>query len=754
MRAGFALIFCLELLFSRLSRQKKSAIMYVNLSLMEKHPLHLKNPELQTSPEVNRAVKRQDSQTGEKVPNDPTERIEVYMERLESIFLNPDERKRERNLEMFRDKIYDALIIKRENFPDSYFELQKRIARERGQAVEEIPKNVREQMMDVATEDQKASLDAWIDYLTSEDAVYPAWFKYFVWRNVTKLSQFDKERGEFKKRTDSTVAPYPDIYREPLAQIADIYEKVKADNKNLKEPEIREAFGKKFPALYAELIQKSLATQIENKEEIAGFWVKYSRGKYGDAEKLFQSIEGKGTGWCTAGRSTAQAQIESGDFYVYYTNDANDSPTQPRLAIRMEGNQKIGEIRGILPLQGVEPHMQEVLDVKLSEFGSEADAYRKKSEDMHMLTAIEEKHKKGEQLTKDNLLFLYEINTKIEGFGYGRDPRIEELRKTRDRKADARVLFEQTTLIEEKIYRNDKLSKEELIYLYELDEPAQGFSDHPKEDPRIKELQSRRNHQEDLAIILECTPEQIAKSPDEILENTKAYIGSIVATEVDPKNGEEKPLPRYKDIFKKLGKVENIYTSFPEKQIRRETIETGGETAQQIADKLKAAGFKINETSSQDWVNKMLKSKEFEESLYENPTAPADQRVLKGKSKGEFVEIALDDLGLKSSKLKDIYARAKFLGLELCPPEVGPRYLLMKKDMTTSGGSWLPRTWIGMKPKRISWSRMVGGTANRDMIFELSRNELGANGEDPDDGKSWVSLEHTMLFSLPRQTTK
>jgi len=41
-------------------------------------------------------------------------------------------------------EIYDALIIKRDNFPESYFELQKRIARERGQAVEEIPENVRE----------------------------------------------------------------------------------------------------------------------------------------------------------------------------------------------------------------------------------------------------------------------------------------------------------------------------------------------------------------------------------------------------------------------------------------------------------------------------------------------------------------------------------------------------------------------------------------------------------------------------------
>ena len=55
---------------------------------MEKHPLHLKNPELQTSPEVNRSVKRKEKRTGERVPNDTALRIEAYMERLENIWDN------------------------------------------------------------------------------------------------------------------------------------------------------------------------------------------------------------------------------------------------------------------------------------------------------------------------------------------------------------------------------------------------------------------------------------------------------------------------------------------------------------------------------------------------------------------------------------------------------------------------------------------------------------------------------------------
>ncbi|MDP2704488.1 MAG: hypothetical protein Q8P01_04735, partial [bacterium] len=552
---------------------------------MEKHPLHLKNPELQTSPEVNRAVERQEDRTGEKTPNDPAERIEAYTDRLENIFLNQDERVRERNLEMFRDKIYDALIIKRENFPDSYFELQKRIARERGEAVEEIPENVREQMMDVAIEDQKASLDAWMDYLTSDDAVYPAWFKYFVWRNVTKLSQFDKERGEFKKRTNSTVAPYPDIYREPLAQIADIYEKVKDDNKNLKEPEIREAFGKKFPNLYAELISKSLAASIESSEEIRGSWVKYEQGRDKDAEKLFQSLEGKGTGWCTAGHSTAQTQIESGDFYVYYTNNSSGEPTQPRLAIRMDGDNRIGEVRGILPHQGVEPVMQEVLDEKLGEFGTEADAYRKKSEDMRMLTALEKKRENDEPFTKDDLVLLYEINGTIEGFGYQKDPRIAELR--------------------------------------------QG-----------------RNTEEDMLVIFDATREQIAHVPSQINETTKAYVGQL-----EP------------GIFQKLPEnLEHVYTSFPEKKIRRENVEIGGKSAEQLISEMEAAGINIS-----DYAKSMLNNREF---------VPG-----KNPEEATLIRLTVADLGFKSSATTDqIYERAQILGLELCPADTGPNYRLKYKD--------------------------------------------------------------------------
>ena len=66
------------------------------------------------------------------------------MERLEKIFLNPDE---EKEKEIFKCSVRPSMtgtVIKPEQVPESYLELQKQVARERGVAVEEISEDVRE----------------------------------------------------------------------------------------------------------------------------------------------------------------------------------------------------------------------------------------------------------------------------------------------------------------------------------------------------------------------------------------------------------------------------------------------------------------------------------------------------------------------------------------------------------------------------------------------------------------------------------
>ena len=51
-------------------------------------------------------------------------------------------------------------------------------------------------------------------------------------------------------------------------------------------------------------------------------------------------------------------------------------------------------------------------------------------------TEIDKKNTAGDELTKEDLRFLYEIDSKIQGFGYQEDPRVEEIQERRNAKED------------------------------------------------------------------------------------------------------------------------------------------------------------------------------------------------------------------------------------------------------------------------------------------------------------------------------
>ncbi|MCX6720029.1 MAG: hypothetical protein NTV36_02885 [Candidatus Staskawiczbacteria bacterium] len=141
--------------------------------------LNEKYPDLQHSEEVESAVKRQEVRTGEKA-KDKNEKVEAYLGRLEEIFdvKNP---KKERRVGILKDKLHEQFIVKPKDIPEAYF--------------------------------KQKSLDAWVDYFGSDDATYPNWLKYFAFRGVTKLAEYDKEKKEFKKRSKGTTGLFPDINR-------------------------------------------------------------------------------------------------------------------------------------------------------------------------------------------------------------------------------------------------------------------------------------------------------------------------------------------------------------------------------------------------------------------------------------------------------------------------------------------------------------------------------------------------------------
>ena len=605
--------------------------MHESLFLKKKYNLH-------ATPEVEKAAKRKQARTGEKVPQAPEARIQNYLDRFKEITGRKDPLERERGLDALKRLLYRTYVIKPQEIPESYFENQRRLARELGHGDIEITPEMRQQHAEILVTDQKTSLDTWIDYLASPGAPYPDWLKYYAIRSVLGMGEYDKEKQQFTKRSKGTVKPFPDLNREALAYVLDAIEKkTKGKDINLAqlEGEDKEEFTKllqseNFAKLYAWAIEKVTPESVDKLQNTKGQWIKYNQGQ--DHMPLVESLQGHGTGWCTAGESTAKSQLQGGDFYVYYSFDQDGKPTIPRAAIRMQGNQ-IGEVRGIGPNQNLDPYIGEVVQKKMAEF-PDGKLYEKKAEDMARLTQIDNKTKANQPLTKDDLIFLYEINAPIQGFGY-------------------------------------------------------------QTDPRIKEIRDQRNPREDAPIVLDCAPNQIAWNKKEIDQNTKGYIG-----------------PLFPGIFQTLQHLEHIYTAFPEAPVKRINLEIGGQTKAELEAELKERKNKIS-----NYAQKMMQNKDF--------------IAQKNAEQIKLIRLKVKDLfsDNKNHTTDEVYAKAEELGLELCPPEVGPKLRLQYQDQPL-----YEYLYVGMKqivadgdPRVFELGRYGGGLW-LDGPWARPRREWGPEG--------------------------
>jgi len=410
--------------------------------------INFKYPDLQKSTQVQKSVEKKQRIEGLKTPNNPADRNEVFLDRLEHIFNNPNSETKDRNIELFKNQfLYPSVLIDKNNIPDSYFELQLKIARERGQAgdlgnfktAKDIPLETKRQTGETLYNDQKQSLDVWIDYLSSPDASYPTWFKYYALRNITKMGSYNKETHEFSKRSKTSTGIFPDLNREALAYSYDTLSKHYLKGQKHNDEDLKKIVDSaNFSKIYAFAIDKVTPASHENKEKTEGSWTKFDQGS--DATPLYESLQGHGTGWCTAGEEMARSQLQDGDFYIYYTKDENGHNTIPRIAIRMEHGQVV-EVRGIGPGQNMESNMTDIAKEKYSKLLG-GEKFDKKDSDMKRLTLIDNKVNNNQELSKDELCFLYEINYQIEGFGYQKDPRIKEIRNKRLTKKDLAVVFD------------------------------------------------------------------------------------------------------------------------------------------------------------------------------------------------------------------------------------------------------------------------------------------------------------------------
>ena len=406
------------------------------------------------------------------------ERLLKYFERLEELHNKVSKTKSVNGEKLLKSFYYDLYVIKPENIPDAYFQNQVRLAKELGYGNIKLTAETKKGMTKEVIDDQKKSLDKWIEYFLydEESKSYEMWEKYWVFQGLQNLGKYDKETGKFSKRDKTTVYPFPPVEREYIFTTLKLMEDFLKDKKS--EEDIKQALSTgNFKLLYEYVIKQSFLKGEHQSNNNDGKWIKYEQGS--DYNILRDSLQGYYTGWCTAaGENFAKDQLAGGDFYVYYSLDKNGEAKVPRIAIRMDGKYEIGEIRGIADNQNMEPEMMPILEEKLKEF-PDKDKYLKKEHDMKLLTLIDKKVNNNIELTLDELKFLYELNNKIEGFGYENDPRIEEIKSKRNKRRDYSLIFnvkEEEVALSQEEYNNSSGEFKVLVDDFDLNHII--FNDH------------------------------------------------------------------------------------------------------------------------------------------------------------------------------------------------------------------------------------------------------------------------------------
>lgn len=438
---------------------------------MDKYNLH-------KTPEVEKSVRKLRGE-GEKFPDKRESLVDAHFRRIDRALGG----KRNMFTHLVRDKLFNEYTINLHNEDGSenkeridklvqgLFDSEKEILHQRGMSGEleeygDTPKpedyeKYKQQIYDKKREQEK-TLGKWIDYLGSEEAnFYPTWFKYLALRSLQKMGKRDRDAEYYTKRSNNTLQPFPDLSREALAKtltalkqdettdIADTDAGEQAeemlDEEKQAKAELNQMIEKgNFAKLYAHFQGEIERDRRERGESTAGEWRHFPAGS--NAEELVSTLEGKGTEWCTVGLDVARGQLKAGEFWIYYTYDKAKKPADPRVAVYLI-NGEISEVRGIYGKdQDLELDFVDIAREKYKDFpGSES--YEKKDKDMKNLSKIEKSFNKESsqwirELSQGELIFLYEINSTIEGFGHGADPRVAELRSQRDPKEDAPVMLE------------------------------------------------------------------------------------------------------------------------------------------------------------------------------------------------------------------------------------------------------------------------------------------------------------------------
>jgi hypothetical protein len=441
--------------------------------------------------EFRKAVEKSARREAGKIPPKPQEQTNLYLQRLykgltgkelpeekirkhlperfkrfifyrikKEYFFSPQEIKKEEINEILKNILLGnfaelrGYTLEQLRDPQIREEVIKQWEQETRQNFEtyQISEEERQKIIEQTIKDQEESLNYWFTYLLSPEAEnYPLEFRYWAFVEMLKCGSYDEKRRTFNERTKSTIAPFPPLNQQALAIVLDeIIRKQKKEPSqilaSLQDENERREFEKRLQAenfkdLYGFALDyvKRLVLPKERLPIIKGEWRVFKKGS--DPKELARAIQNFPTGWCIAGEGTAAFYLSHSDIYIYFSEDNNGNPTIPRAAIVYNHeSQGITEVRGVAEYQNLDPYIHPVVEEKLKEIPQGIE-WMETMQDQKKLAKIYLKHLNNQELTQEELRFIHEIDREIKIFGYERDPRIEEILRSRDKRKDLSIIF-------------------------------------------------------------------------------------------------------------------------------------------------------------------------------------------------------------------------------------------------------------------------------------------------------------------------
>ena len=387
----------------------------------------------------------------EKLPGKNNERRNfAYLSRLNSMI--------EKHGDAIEQKLWEAsaenLVMDYEDIPDAYWKQQEQILRDNGQG-RELSSYEKEILAEDLIDKQRQSITSWTNYLSDKNCPYPLWFKVYAFDGVSKMGLINKETKEFEKRDKTTVASFPTLNPEVLAKVyRNINEFYGIDKEDwlAQHPDDEKLVSLvksgNFPKLYAKELfdTKTIIKTPEKSEDIEGDWFTY---QLGDEDELAKAAEG--TGWCITDPNVAHHYLEYGNYghsrnkeadeesnskakFIVFKLKAPNSPdgysTNGVASIRLDPDGKVAEISGLDEGQALEDSLVQTVKEKVLSLPGGKE-FLQKFEDKQTLIKLDHKLQNSEDLTKEELSFLYELDRPIATLDTynSRDPRITELKE-------------------------------------------------------------------------------------------------------------------------------------------------------------------------------------------------------------------------------------------------------------------------------------------------------------------------------------